>query len=100
VIEEKNPFKKISELFLNNQNNFNNELHALRTSLRSLHGVIQSVLENLETNPFETDLSKLKGMDTYTLQIISQAKDLENSTEKILESIRILEKANEKKLNS
>jgi hypothetical protein len=98
--EEKNPFKKISDLFLQNQNIFNQELHNLRASLRSVNKVITNLLTTLEEDPFEADLASLKGVDTYAMQIISQGRDLENSRDKIIESIKILENNNVRKLNS
>ena len=97
--EEISPFKRISELFILNQNGFNHDVQQLRTSLRSLHGVLDSLIAELEKDPFKSNLNVLKGLDVFALQILDQGKSLEQSREKILESIRILEKSNDKKLS-
>jgi hypothetical protein len=93
------PFKRISELFILNQNSFNQDVQQLRTSLRSLYGVLDSLIIELEKDPFKSDLNVLKGIDVFALQILDQGKSLEQSREKILESIKILEKSNDKKLS-
>ena len=98
--EVNNPFKKLSELFLDNQNSFNKETQQLRTSLRSINGVLNKLLEELENDPFNANLNTLRGLDVFSMQILEQGKTLETSRDKIIESIRILKKANDKKLNS
>ena len=97
--EEISPFKRISELFILNQNGFNHDVQQLRTSLRSLFGVLDTLIIELEKDPFKSNLNVLKGLDVFALQILDQGKSLEQSREKILESIRILEKSNDKKLS-
>ena len=101
MIDEKiNPFQRLSELFVNNQNSLNKETQQLRTSIRTINKIFESLIEELEKDPFSADLTVLTGLDSISLQILSQGKSLEETREKILESIRLLEKSNKKTLRT
>ena len=93
-----NPFQRLSELFVNNQNQLNKDVHQLRTSARTVKQIFESLLEELEEDPFKANLTVLCGLDSVSLQILEQGRSVEETRDKILESIVLLEKSNEKKL--
>tara|TARA_A100001011_G_C14280475_1_gene831372 strand:- start:1537 stop:1845 length:309 start_codon:yes stop_codon:yes gene_type:complete len=93
-----NPFQKLSELFVNNQNSLNKDVQMLRTSLRTVKQILDSLIEELESDPFSANLTTLCGLDSVALQILEQGRSLEETRDKILDSVTLLEKSNEKKL--
>tara|TARA_B100000424_G_scaffold43628_1_gene29788 strand:+ start:420 stop:725 length:306 start_codon:yes stop_codon:yes gene_type:complete len=93
-----NPFQELSELFINNQNSMNREVHNLRSSLRNAKEKFERLIEELERDPFSAELNLLLGIDVFSMKLLEEGKSLEETRDKILNSVSILKKANEKKL--
>ena len=94
-----NPFKKLSELLIDNQNSLDGQSQHLRTQIRIFSQKINKVIEQLEEDVFSTDLNILSGIDIEASKILENAKDIEVSRTKIINSIELLQKANTKTLN-
>ena len=70
-----NPFQELSELFINNQNSMNREVHNLRSSLRNAKEKFERLIEELERDPFSAELNLLLGIDVFSMKILEEENE-------------------------
>ena len=94
-----NPFQKLSELLINNQNSFNQKVSELRRRSRSLSEKLALIYEELESEPFNANLNNLLNLEEEARLLLFVAKEVESQRDKIANSVDLLQKSNIVKLN-
>ena len=97
--EENNPFLELSNLFVENQRQFNVKSDELISRLDVLNKKLSKLKVQLETNIFEADLIAILNIEQESSLILSVAKELEFQRDQINNSLELLKETKKIKLN-
>jgi len=97
--EESNPFLELSNLFVENQRQFNVKSNELISRLDVLNKKLSKLKEQLETNIFSADLISILNIEQESSLILSVAKELEFQRDQINNSLELLKETKKIKLN-
>jgi hypothetical protein len=94
-----NYFQKLSEILIANQNAFNYKVNELRNRTRTLASKLENVSLDLESDPFESNITILANIEEESKLILFLAKEVEAQRDKLINSTKLLEESNKQKLN-
>jgi hypothetical protein len=97
--EENNPFVELSNLFVENQRQFNIKSDELISRLDVLNKKLSNLKIQLETNIFSADLIAILNIEQESSLILSVAKELEFQRDQINNSLELLKETKKIKLN-
>jgi len=97
-MKQENLFQLFSQVFIESQQSFSKCDVELRTKCRTLAEKINRLVEELEEDPFNANLSNLSTLEEDTLHILRSLRDLENRRELIKESVLSLKQSTETKI--
>jgi len=98
-MEPENLFQVFSQVFIQSQQSFNKCDVELRTKCRTLSERLNKLVEDLEIDAFNADLSLISSLEEATLHILRSASELENRRDYIKESVRSLQDSIETKVS-
>jgi len=93
------PFKELSSVFIHNQRNFTAKNNDLMNRTKNFANKLQTVLDQLNNNPFEANLNLYLNIEEESRLIVMVAKELEFHRDNILKSVDLLKESNKVKLN-
>ena len=88
--EENNPFVELSNLFVENQRQFNIKSDELISRLDALNKKLSNLKVQLENNIFSADLIAILNIEQESSLILSVAKELEFQRDQINNSLELL----------
>ena len=97
--EENNPFVELSNLFVENQRQFNIKSDELISRLDALNKKLSNLKVQLENNIFSADLIAILNIEQESSLILSVAKELEFQRDQINNSLELLKETKKIKLN-
>lgn len=97
-MKQENLFQLFSQVFIESQQSFSKCDVELRTKCRTLAEKINRLVEELEEDPFNANLSNLSTLEEDTLHILRSLRDLENRRELIKDSVLSLKQSTETKI--
>ena len=97
--EENNPFVELSNLFVENQRQFNIKSDELISRLDALNKKLSNLKVQLENNIFSADLIAILNIEQESSLILSVAKELEFQRDQINSSLELLKETKKIKLN-
>ena len=98
-MEPENLFQVFSQVFIKSQQSFSKCDVELRTKCRTLSERLSKLVEDLEVDAFNADLSLISSLEEDTLHILRSAAELENRRDYIKESVRSLQESIESKVS-
>ena len=96
---DNNPFVELSNLFLENQRQFNIKAEDLSNRLTALTQKLSKLKTQLDNNIFTADLIAILNIEEESSLILSVAKELEFQRDKINNSLSLLKETKKIKLN-
>tara|TARA_Y100000992_G_scaffold302045_1_gene274695 strand:- start:412 stop:717 length:306 start_codon:yes stop_codon:yes gene_type:complete len=97
-METENLFQVFSQVFIQSQQSFSKCDVELRTKCRTLSERLNKLVEDLEVDAFNADLTLISSLEEETLHILRSASELENRREHIKESVRSLQDSTQTKI--
>ena len=94
-----NPFNELSQIFVDNQRAFNSKCKNLLDRTASFAAKLSTVKNQLDKNPFETDLNLYLNIEEEARLVLMVAKEVEFQREQILKTVELLKSSNKIKLN-
>ena len=96
---ENNPFIQLSNLFIENQRQFNLKTDELTKRVKDLQSKLNTLVSQVEKDVFTTNLTSLINIEEESALILSVAKELEFQRDQVLNSVAVLSKSKQVKLN-
>ena len=96
---ENNPFIQLSNLFIENQRQFNLKTDELTKRVKDLQSKLNALVSQVEKDVFTTNLTSLINIEEESALILSVAKELEFQRDQVLNSVTVLSKSKQVKLN-
>ena len=97
--DENNPFIVLSNLFVENQRQFNVKTKDLQNIIKTLEKKLAKLDAQLENDIFSADLVPLISLEEEAALILSVAKELEFQRDQIFNSVETLKQSKRIKLN-
>ncbi len=97
--ENNNPFVALSQIFIDTQRVFNQKCKDLSQRTHNLSSKLSTVREQLEADPFSTNLNMYLNIEEESKLILVVAKEVEHQREKILKTVDLLKNSNKIQLN-
>jgi|TARA_B100000035_G_scaffold106834_1_gene90604 hypothetical protein len=97
--EENNPFVVLSNLFVENQRQFNVKAKDLQGRIKVLEKKLSKLNAQLENDIFTADLIALLSVQEEAALILNVAKELEFQRDQIFNSVETLKQSKRVKLN-
>lgn len=97
--DENNPFLELSNLFIENQRQFNIKADDLTKRLTDLSRKLSTLKSQLNDNIFTADLIAILNIEQESSLILSVAKELEFQRDQINNSLELLKETKKIKLN-
>lgn len=97
--EKNNPFNELSQVFIDNQRNFNSKCNNLVERTTSFVNKLSSVNNQIKEEPFEADLNLYLNIEEEAKLVLMVAKEVEFQREQILNTLKLLKASNTIKLN-
>jgi hypothetical protein len=97
-MESENLFQVFSNIFIQSQQSFQKNDLELRSKCRSMSEKLKNLVEKLEEDPFQADLSELSNLEEEVLQILRISSELEDRREYIKESVASLKNSTQNKI--
>jgi len=97
-MESENLFQVFSNIFIQSQQSFQKNDLELRSKCRSMSEKLKNLVEKLEEDPFQADLSELSNLEEEVLQILRISSELEDRREYIKESVASLKCSTQNKI--
>ena len=97
--EENNPFVELSQIFIDNQRNFNSKCKNLIERTANFANKLNTVKHQLDETPFEADLNLYLNIEEEARLVLMVAKEVEFQREQILKTVKLLKSSNKIKLN-
>ena len=97
--EENNPFVILSNLFVENQRQFNVKTKDLQSRIKVLEKKLSKLYSQLDNDIFTADLVSLLSLQEEASLILSVAKELEFQRDQIFNSVETLKQSKRVKLN-
>ena len=97
--EENNPFVILSNLFVENQRQFNVKTKDLQSRIKVLEKKLAKLYSQLDNDIFTADLVSLLSLQEEASLILSVAKELEFQRDQIFNSVETLKQSKRVKLN-
>ena len=97
--EENNPFLELSQIFIDNQREFNQKCKNLIDRTNTFVNKLHSVKEQLSSDPFNANLNLFLNAEEEARLILVVAKEVEFQRDRIQETVTLLKQSNKIKLN-
>ena len=97
--EENNPFVELSQIFIDNQREFNQKCKDLLVRTNTLTNKLTTAKSQVDANPFEANLNLYLNVEEEARLILVVAKEVEFQRDRILETVKLLKQSNKIKLN-
>ena len=97
--ENNNPFVKLSNLFVENQRQFNTKSNELSSRLSGMAKKLKSLNEQIDSDIFSANLVSILNIEEEATLILSVAKEVEFQRDQILNSVEVLTQSKKIKLN-
>jgi len=97
-MQSENLFQVFSQVFIQSQQSFNKCDVELRTKCRTLSERLNNLVEALEADAFNADLTLLSSLEEDCLHILRSTAELENRREYIKASVRSLQDSTQMKV--
>ena len=97
--DENNPFVELSQIFIDNQRVFNQKCKNLTERTSAFLNKLKTVRDQLNNDPFSTDLNLYLNSEEEVRLILMVAKEVEFQRDRILETVSLLKQSNQIKLN-
>ena len=94
-----NPFVTLSNLFIENQRQFNVKSSELIKRIDALTGKLKKLSSQIENDVFSADLISILHIEEESTLILGVAKELEFQRDQIINSVEVLTKSKKVKLN-
>jgi len=96
---EDNPFIQLSNLFIENQRQFNVKTEDFLKRANSLKLKLDKLTSQVSSDVFSANLIAILNIEEESALILSVAKELEFQREQVLNSVEILKQSKKVKLN-
>ena len=97
---KENLFQIFSQIFIESQQSFSKSDIELRSKCRTLSEKLSKLVDELEANNFEADLTLLSSLEEDTINILKSASELETKRNLIKESVVSLKSSTKNKFLS
>lgn len=97
--QENNPFVELSQIFIDNQREFNQKCKELSDRTGAFVEKMSTVKRQLNNEPFEANLNLYLNIEEEARLMLVVAKEVEFQRDRILETVNLLRKSNKIKLN-
>ena len=97
--DENNPFVELSQIFIDNQREFNQKCKNLIDRTASFANKLEVVRDQLSSDPFAANLNLYLNTEEEARLILVVAKEVEFQRDRILETVKLLKQSNKVKLN-
>jgi hypothetical protein len=94
-----NPFSELSQIFIDNQRTFNSKCSNLLERTKIFVEKLNNVKNQIENDPFTTDLNSFLNIEEESRLILVVAKEVEFHRDQILDTVKLLKASNKIKLN-
>lgn len=99
MTDDNNPFQELSNIFVENQRNFQVKSSELEKRVKSFKDKFETILSQLQSDVFSTNLNLFLNLEEEAKIILSVAKEVEFQRDKILKTVELLKKSNKITLN-
>ena len=97
--QENNPFVELSQIFIDNQREFNQKCKELTDRTGAFIEKMSTAKRQLNNEPFEANLNLYLNIEEEARLMLVVAKEVEFQRDRILETVNLLRKSNKIKLN-
>tara|TARA_B100000900_G_C20596406_1_gene723589 strand:- start:279 stop:584 length:306 start_codon:yes stop_codon:yes gene_type:complete len=97
--EENNPFIELSQIFIDNQREFNQKCKELTDRTTAFVEKMSTAKRQIHDKPFEANLNLYLNIEEEARLMLVVAKEVEFQRDRILETVSLLKKSNKIKLN-
>ena len=94
-----NPFNELSQIFIDNQRNFNAKCNNLVERTSNFVNKLAAVKNQLKNEPFDADLNLYLNIEEEARLILMVAREVEFQRDQILSTVKLLKTSNKIKLN-
>ena len=99
MTDDNNPFQELSNIFVENQRNFQVKSSELEKRVKAFKDKFETILSQLQSDVFSTNLNLFLNLEEEAKIILSVAKEVEFQRDKILKTVELLKKSNKITLN-
>ena len=97
--DENNPFLQLSNLFVENQRQFNLKRDDLLKRVSLLTSKLNRLKQQVEEDTFTAELTSILNIGEESALILGVAKELEFQRDQVIDSVAVLSKSRKIKLN-